>query len=56
MECPICHDTAHVEIDTHADGFAENLEECGTCGALWTLKGEQEIILHGPTRSLAGGI
>ncbi len=46
MECPICGNRHHVEIDTHSDGFAENLQECGKCGALWTRKGEKEIILH----------
>jgi len=49
MKCPVCNDDHHVEIDTHPDGFAENLEECGTCGSMWTLKGEQEIMIHGPT-------
>ena len=33
----------------HADGFAEGLEECGICGALWS-QGKGEIrLLHGAT-------
>jgi len=46
MICPICQGKAHVEIDTHSDGFAENLQECGDCGALWTRKGEEQIVIH----------
>ncbi|SDM65321.1 hypothetical protein SAMN05660860_02928 [Geoalkalibacter ferrihydriticus] len=49
IECPICKGKTHVEIDTHSDGFAENLQECGDCGALWTTRGEQNIMLHGAT-------
>ncbi len=52
MECPICKDPAHVEIDTHADGYAENLQECGCCGALWISDRKQEIILHGATEPI----
>ncbi len=48
-ECPICKSKTQVEIDTHSDGYAENLEECGNCGAVWTLKGTQEIMIHGAT-------
>lgn len=49
MECPICHATAHIEVDTHADGFAANLTECGDCGALWISKEENgsELIHSG---------
>lgn len=46
MICPVCQKKAHVEIDTHSDGFAENLQECGDCGALWTSKGEENILIH----------
>jgi len=53
MECPICRNTTRVELDTHSDGFAENLQECGDCGALWTSKGDNQVIVHGPTQNLA---
>ena len=46
MKCPVCKGSAHVEIDTHADGYAQNLQECGDCGALWIARDEKEIILH----------
>lgn len=48
MKCPVCNDDHHVEIDTHPDGFAQNLEECGSCGAVWTLKGDKEVVIHIP--------
>ena len=46
MECPICHTTTHVEIDTHSDGYAKNLQECGDCGALWITQGDRLIVVH----------
>ncbi|BCR05255.1 hypothetical protein DESUT3_23240 [Desulfuromonas versatilis] len=46
VECPVCKSKNKVEIDTHSDGFAENLEECGNCGAVWTMKGTVEVLLH----------
>jgi uncharacterized Zn finger protein len=36
MQCPNCGNRAQVEIDMHADGFADNLLECANCGAVWT--------------------
>jgi transcription elongation factor Elf1 len=50
MTCPNCHDTDHVEIDTHADGFAANLQECGSCGTLWTLRGDETLVIQSATR------
>jgi len=52
MECPVCHHRNHVEIDTHADGFASNLNECGDCGAVWTVrevKVLEDVLIHGAT-------
>lgn len=53
MDCPVCHEETHIEVDTHADGFAENLLECGDCGALWTRKAGRPILVHGATRKFA---
>lgn len=52
MDCPVCHGETHIEIDTHADGFAENLLECGDCGALWIRKAGQSVLVHGATRQI----
>jgi len=49
MTCPNCQDTDHTQIDTHADGYAANLQECGICGTLWTTDGNQTVVLHGAT-------
>jgi len=46
MECPVCKNRAHVEIDTHSDGFAENLQECGECGALWIHQENKDVLIH----------
>lgn len=49
MKCPVCNERILVEIDTHPDGFADNLQECGACGAVWTRKGERTILVHDST-------
>ena len=53
MECPICQNKKQIELDTHSDGFAENLQECGNCGALWISKGNASIVVHGSTQVYA---
>lgn len=50
MECPTCRKSEYVEIDTHADGFAANLHECGLCGTMWTRQGDVVTMIHGSTR------
>ncbi len=49
MTCPSCNTNNHIEIDTHADGFADNLQECGLCGTTWTNRGNEPVILRGVT-------
>jgi hypothetical protein len=54
MICPSCKNGTHIEIDTHSDGFAPNLQECGDCGTLWTSQTDDtEIVIHGPTSEYA---
>lgn len=53
MKCPVCNAGTHIDIDTHADGFAANLLECGDCGALWTNKANQAVLIHGATQKAA---
>jgi hypothetical protein len=45
MRCPTCGNKTCVEVNLHPEGFAQNLQECGCCGALWTMRGEEEILL-----------
>ncbi len=35
MKCPICSNSTGLELDMHADGYADNLLECTSCGAIW---------------------
>jgi len=49
MTWPHCQETDHIEIDTHADGYAANLQECGTCGTLWTIRGDAAEVIHSTT-------
>ncbi|MDY6848897.1 MAG: hypothetical protein AB7F20_10930 [Geoalkalibacter sp.] len=53
IECPVCQGKTHVEIDTHSDGYAENLQECGDCGAVWVSKNTKNLLVHGSTRQQA---
>jgi len=53
MECPVCKSKTRVEIDTHSDGFAKNLQECGNCEALWTTENNRNILIHGAIPHLA---
>ena len=39
MKCPLCKSREHVEIDLHAEGFAQDARECGDCGGIWTFSG-----------------
>lgn len=45
IKCPNCLSGSRVEINMKADGFAQNIFECGLCGALWTLNGSIEVLL-----------
>lgn len=45
MKCPLCNSIQHVEIDLHADGFAQHACECGDCGGIWTYVGQDLKII-----------
>ncbi len=53
MECPVCKSTKHVELNSHPDGFAKNLQECGDCGLLWIRNGEKTIIVRESEQKIA---
>lgn len=45
MKCPICKSYKNSEIDLHADGFYEDLYECGVCGSAWSVNhGLTEVV------------
>ena len=45
MKCPLCKETGHIEIDLHADGYCQDVFECGDCGVIWTTVGGQQKII-----------
>ena len=45
MNCPSCSNKGHIEIDLHADGYAQDVCECGDCGTLWALSGSGPKII-----------
>ena len=47
MKCPLCKSRGHVEIDLHAEGFAQDARECGDCGGVWTFSGDVMKIIRG---------
>jgi len=50
MNCPSCQGKGHIEIDLHADGFAQDVCECGDCGVIWTLSGDDLKIIKPKSR------
>jgi len=47
MKCPVCKSREHVEIGLHADGFAQDVRECGECGVVWTFSNNVIKIVKG---------
>jgi Zn ribbon nucleic-acid-binding protein len=45
MKCPICKCRDHIELDLHADGFAQDLRECSDCGSIWTFSRERLVVV-----------
>ena len=45
MKCPLCKSRKHIEIDLHADGFSQDVRECGDCGVMWTFSGNDLKII-----------
>lgn len=55
MKCPVCKKNEHVDINLHADGFSENIMECGVCGTLWSINYEgAEVVITSQERSFIG--
>ncbi|AJF07745.1 hypothetical protein [Geoalkalibacter subterraneus] len=45
MKCPVCKTYQQNELDLHADGFYEDIVECGICGTVWSVNhGLVEIV------------
>ncbi len=49
MNCPFCQNREHVEIDLHADGFSQDILECGDCGGVWTFAGKTQRAIRKPS-------
>ena len=60
MKCPFCKNREHVEIDLHADGFSQDIRECGACGGMWTFSGTEMKIVkskqHKAEKTLPGDL
>lgn len=50
MKCPLCKSREHVEIDLHAEGFSQDVRECGVCGGVWTFSGNVMKIIKERTQ------
>lgn len=46
MKCPICSTSAGIELDMHSDGYADNLFECASCGAIWIVAFDETVLLN----------
>lgn len=45
MKCPECANSTGITIDMHSDGYADNLFECTSCGAVWIESFEEIVVL-----------
>jgi uncharacterized Zn finger protein len=45
MKCPSCSSKNGVEVDMHADGYANYLMECSACGSLWVAGVEETVMV-----------
>jgi uncharacterized Zn finger protein len=45
MKCPTCSSKNGVEVDMHADGYANYLMECSACGSLWVAGVEETVMV-----------
>lgn len=50
MRCPVCNNREHVDIDLHSEGFAEDIIECGVCGAVWSVNHGVTEIVNNPRK------
>ena len=46
MKCPVCKSRKQIDLDLHAEGFAQDARECGFCGTIWTFSGETIKIIQ----------
>jgi len=46
MTCPSCSCKNGVEVDMHADGYANYLMECSECGSLWVAGVEETVMVN----------
>jgi len=52
MKCPVCKSHEFSAIDLHADGFYEDILECGNCGTSWSVNhGATEVIRDSQEKS-----
>ena len=57
MKCPVCNKNEHVDIDLHADGFAEGIMECRVCGSIWSVNhGSAKIVKDAQEHSFLGKV
>ena len=49
MNCPLCKNVGHIEIDLHAEGYCQDAFECGDCGGIWTYSGKDIKIINDKT-------
>lgn len=44
MKCPECGKREKVEISS-VEGYAQDIRECGFCGAIWTFKDGSRVVV-----------
>lgn len=51
MKCPVCKTTQHKEIDLHSDGFYQDIYECNSCSAVWSVQHGIAGLLKDPQKN-----
>ncbi len=52
MNCPVCKSSKQAIIDLHAEGFSEQIIECGHCQTVWSINhGVAEVVKDSQARS-----
>lgn len=46
MYCPVCNNKKGIEIDMHSDGYAKDILECNSCGAIWLERMNEVIVVN----------
>jgi len=48
MQCPVCKDDEQIGMDLRSGTFTEDINECPTCGTMWSVNHGRMAIVKDP--------